>query len=100
MDFSNIKIKAIIKQRALNISFIILIKKINKLIKSLLNGKALGLDGISNKGFKVIALIIIKDLAKMASYCFINNNKFNLPPVLVPLIGPCRLIPSIGKTLT
>jgi hypothetical protein len=29
-----------------------------------------------------------------------NNNKFNLPPVLVPLVGLYRLIPSIGKTLT
>jgi len=29
----------------------------------------------------------------------INNNKFNLPPVPVPLMGPHRLIPSIGKTL-
>ena len=28
------------------------------------------------------------------------NNKFNLPPVPVPLVGPRRLIPSIGKTLT
>jgi hypothetical protein len=30
----------------------------------------------------------------------IYNNKFNLPPVLVPLMGPRRLIPSIGKTLS
>jgi len=28
------------------------------------------------------------------------NNKFNLPPVPVPLMGLYRLIPSIGKTLT
>ena len=37
-------------------------------------------------------------------YIFCNYkkyiNKFNLLPVLVPLIGPYRLIPFIGKTLT
>jgi len=33
IDFSNIKIETIMEQRALNISSIILIKKINKLIK-------------------------------------------------------------------
>ena len=32
-------------------------------------------------------------------YIVINNNKFNLPPVPVPLMGLCRLIPFIGKTL-
>ena len=26
-----------------------------------------------------------------------NNNRFNLPPVPVPLMGPRRLIPFIGK---
>jgi len=30
----------------------------------------------------------------------IYNNKFNLPPILVPLIGLRRLIPFIEKTLT
>jgi len=38
VNFSNIET---IKQRVLNISFIILIEKINKLIKSLLNKKKL-----------------------------------------------------------
>jgi len=52
---------------------IILIKEINKPIKSLLNGKALGLDNILNKVLKVIALVITKDLAKAASYFFINR---------------------------
>ena len=28
-----------------------------------------------------------------------NNNKFNLPPVLVPLMGLHKLILFIGKTL-
>ena len=40
---------------------------------SLLNRKALGPDGIPNKGFKVIALVIKKDLAEIASYCFANK---------------------------
>ena len=39
----------------------------------MLNGKALGPDSIPNKVFKVIALVIAKDLAKVASYCFINK---------------------------
>jgi len=70
-DFNNIE--TIMKQRVLNISFIILVKKINKLIKSLLNRKVLGLNGILNKGFKVVVLIIIKDLIKIASYCFVSG---------------------------
>ena len=37
VDFNNIKIEAIIKQRAFNISVTILKKKFNKLIKSILN---------------------------------------------------------------
>jgi len=57
-----------------NISFNILIEEISKLIRSLLNKKALGLDGILNKVFKVVVLVIIKDLVKVASHCF-NNIK-------------------------
>jgi len=71
IDFSNIE--TTIKQRVFNFSFIILVKKINKLIKSLLNGKALRLDSILNKIFKVIALIIVKNLVKAANYCFFNE---------------------------
>ena len=73
VNLSDINIKAIIKQRVFNISPIILVKKVNKLIKSLLNGKALGLNNIPNKVFKVVALIIKKDLIKITSYCFINK---------------------------
>jgi len=61
------------EQRALNISPTILIKEISKLIKSLLNGKALGPDGILNKVLKMVALVIIKDLVEVASYCFANR---------------------------
>jgi len=61
------------EQKVLNISSIILIEEISKLIKSLLNGKALGLDSILNKVFKVVALSIIKDLVKIASYCYANG---------------------------
>ena len=64
MDFSDIKIKTTIKQRVLNISPIILKEEINRLIKSLLNKKALRLDSIPNEILKVIALVIAKDLAK------------------------------------
>ena len=67
IDLSNIKIKAIIEQRTFNISPIILIEKINKLIRSLLNKKALKLNGILNKGFKIVVLVIIKDLTKIAN---------------------------------
>ena len=73
MDLSDIEIEATIKQRVFNISPIILIKEINKLIKSLLNGKALRPNSILNKVFKVIVLIIAKDLAKVVNYCFING---------------------------
>jgi len=52
----------------LNISPRILIEKISKLIGNPLNKKALGLDSVLNKVFKVVTLIIIKDLAKTASY--------------------------------
>jgi len=61
------------EQRAFNISPIILIEEISKLIRSLLNRKALGLDGILNKVLKAVALVIIKDLAEVASYCFTNR---------------------------
>jgi len=57
----------------LNISPTILIEKISKLIRSLLNKKALGLDSIPNKVFKVAALVIAKDLIKAASYCFTSG---------------------------
>jgi len=72
-DLNNIKIEEITEQRALNISPIIITEKINKLIRSLLNGKALGPDGILNKVFKIAALVIAKDLAKVTSCCFING---------------------------
>ena len=48
-------------------------EEISKLIRSLLNRKALGLDSILNKGFKVVALVIIKDLAEVASRCFASG---------------------------
>jgi len=57
----------------LNISPTILIKEISKLIRSLLNKKVLGLDSIPNKVFKVATLVIIKDLVKVASYCFASR---------------------------
>ena len=61
------------EQKVFNISFIILIEKISKLIKSFLNSKVLGLDGILNKVFKIIVLIIVKDLAEVVSYYFANG---------------------------
>ena len=70
---SNIEIEATAEQRVFNISLIILKEEINKLIKSLLNGKALKPDNIPNKVFKVIAPVITKDLAKTASHCFTNG---------------------------
>ena len=73
MDFSDIKIETTTEQRVLNISPIILTEEINKLIRSLLNGKALGLDGIPNKVLKIVALVIVKDLVEVASYCFANG---------------------------
>jgi len=41
--------------------------------KGLLNGKALGPNSIPNEVFKVIALVMAKDLVKAASYCFTNG---------------------------
>jgi len=73
INFSNIKIEAIIEQKALNISPIILIEEINKLIRSLLNGKILKLNSILNKGFKVVILVIAKDLVKVTSHYFVNK---------------------------
>jgi len=61
------------EQKALNISPIILIEEINKLIRSLLNSKVLGLDGILNKVLKIAALVIAKNLVKVASCCFTNR---------------------------
>jgi len=57
----------------LNISPTILIEEISKLIRSLLNRKALGLNSIPNKVLKVVTLVIIKDLAEVASYCFTSG---------------------------
>jgi len=71
VDFSNIEI--IREQNVFNISPIISTEEISKLIRSFLNGKALGLDGILNKVLKVAVLVIVKDLAKAASYCFASG---------------------------
>jgi len=71
VDFSNIE--TTMEQRVFNISSIILVEKINKLIKSLLNKKALGLNSILNKVFKVVALVIIKDLIEIISYYFASR---------------------------
>jgi len=57
----------------LNISPIILIEEISKLIRSLLNKKALGLDSILNKVLKVAVLVIAKDLTKITSYYFTSR---------------------------
>jgi len=73
VDFSNIKIEVIIEQRAFNISPIILIEEINKLIRSFLNNKVLRLDSILNKIFKIAVLVIIKDLVKVTSCYFTNG---------------------------
>jgi len=70
-DLSNIEI--IREQNMLNISPTILTKEISKLIRSLLNRKALGLNSILNKVLKVVALVIIKDLAEAASYYFASG---------------------------
>jgi len=57
----------------LNISPTISTEEISKLIRSLLNKKVLGLNSIPNKVLKVAALIIIKDLVKVASYYFTSK---------------------------
>jgi len=73
VNLRDIEIEVITNQRALNISFTILVEEISKLIRSLLNGKVLGLDSILNKIFKVVILVIIKDLVEVASNYFING---------------------------
>jgi len=104
VDFNNIKVEAIMEQRAFNISPTILIEKFNKLIKSFLNRKILGLNDILNKVFKIVILVIAKNLIKAASYCFINkiilkNLKFFIIVVLYKkekknysLLGSYKLI--------
>ena len=64
MDFSDIKIKTKMEQKAFNISPIILTKKMSKLIKSLSNGKVPKPNGIPNEVFKTVASVIIKKLNK------------------------------------
>jgi len=61
------------EQNVLNISPTISTEEISKLIRSLLNGKALGLDSILNKVLKVAALVIVKDLAEVASHYFASK---------------------------
>jgi len=61
------------EQNVLNISPIILTKEISKLIRSLLNRKALKLDSIPNKVLKVAALVIVKDLVEVASHYFASR---------------------------
>jgi len=61
------------EQKVLNISPIISKDEINRLIKSLLNRKALGPDNILNEVLKVITSVIAEDLAKAASYYFTNR---------------------------
>jgi len=73
VDFNNITLEAIAKQRIFNISPTILTEEISKLINNLLNGKALGLDGILNKIFKIVVLVIIEELAKVASCYFASR---------------------------
>jgi len=57
----------------LNISPTISTEEISKLIRSLLNRKALGLDSIPNEVLKVAALVIVKDLAEAASHYFASG---------------------------
>ena len=72
-DLNDINTEATIEQRALNISPIILIEEISKLIKGLLNRKALGPDSIPNEVLKVVTLVIKKDLVEVTSHYFING---------------------------
>ena len=60
-------------QGVLNISPIILVEKISKLIKSLFNRKALKLYSILNKILKIIILIIVKNLIEVVNYYFISR---------------------------
>jgi len=71
IDLSDIE--TIKEQNVFNISPTISIEEISKLIRSLLNRKVLGLDSILNKVLKVTALVIVKDLAETASYCFASG---------------------------
>jgi len=61
------------EQNVFNISPTILTEEISKLIRSLLNRKVLGLNSILNKVLKVAALVIAKNLAEVASYCFASG---------------------------
>jgi len=61
------------EQNVLNISPTISTEEISKLIRSLLNGKAPGLDGILNEVLKVAAPVIVKDLVEVASHCFASG---------------------------
>jgi len=65
--------ETVIEERVFNISSIILIKEISKLIRSFLNGNFLKLNSILNKVLKVVILVIIKDLVKAASYYFASG---------------------------
>jgi len=56
-----------IEQKVFNISPIISTKEINKLIRSLLNGKALKPNSILNEVFKIVVLGIIKDRTKVVN---------------------------------
>jgi len=71
VDLSDMEI--IREQNVFNISPTILIEEISKLIRSLLNRKALRLDSILNEVLKVAVLVIIKDLVEVASYCFASR---------------------------
>jgi len=61
------------EQNILNISPTISTEEISKLIRSLPNRKALRLDSIPNEVLKVATLVIVKDLAEVASYCFASG---------------------------
>jgi len=71
VDLSDIK--TIKEQNVLNISPTISTEEISKFIRSLLNGKILGPDSIPNEVLKVVALVIVKDLVEIASYCFASK---------------------------
>jgi len=73
INFGDITIEIIIDQKVLNISFSISMEEVSKLIRNPLNRKALGLDSIPNKIFKVVILVIIKDLIEIASCYFVSE---------------------------